>query len=96
MPVASKSNLANQDANGYVDLGLNPCQVQNGRLVNLLDPDQGDIILPAIETPLAGLETLLSNGRGLKEAGAGPGSLALPSQRSGRFRPGTASSSLRS
>ena len=38
--------LANQDASAYVDLGLVPCQVQNGKLVNLLGPDPGEIILP--------------------------------------------------
>ena len=38
--------LTNQDASGYVDLGLVPCQVQNGTLVNLIGPDAGEIILP--------------------------------------------------
>ena len=36
--------LANQDTNGYTDLGLIPCQVQGGRLVNLLGPDAGEIL----------------------------------------------------
>ncbi|MCI0856281.1 MAG: branched-chain amino acid ABC transporter substrate-binding protein [Chloroflexi bacterium] len=38
--------LANQDTSGYENLGLVPCQVQNGRLVNLLGPDAGETILP--------------------------------------------------
>ena len=38
--------LANQDNSGYVDLGLIPCQVQDGRLVNLLGPNAGEIRLP--------------------------------------------------
>ena len=38
--------LANQDNSGYVDLGLIPCQVQDGRLVNLLGPGAGEIRLP--------------------------------------------------
>ena len=38
--------LANEDTSGYTALGLIPCQVQNGRLVNLLGPDAGETILP--------------------------------------------------
>ena len=38
--------LANEDTGGYENLGLVPCQVQNGRLVNLLGPDAGETILP--------------------------------------------------
>lgn len=38
--------LANADTSGYENLGLVPCQVQNGRLVNLLGPDAGEIVLP--------------------------------------------------
>ncbi len=34
--------VANEDTSGYVDLGLIPCQVQGGRLVNLLGPDAGE------------------------------------------------------
>ena len=39
-------SLANQDTSGYVDLGLIPCQVQDGRLVNLFGPGAGEIRLP--------------------------------------------------
>jgi hypothetical protein len=38
--------LANLDTSGYVDLGLVPCQVQDGQLVNLLGPGAGEIRLP--------------------------------------------------
>ncbi len=38
--------IADLDASAYVDLGLVPCQVQGGRLVNLLGPDAGVMILP--------------------------------------------------
>ena len=38
--------LANEDTSGYVDLGLVPCQVQNGQLVNLFGPDAGETQLP--------------------------------------------------
>ena len=38
--------LAAQDTAGYIDLGLIPCQVQDGELVNLLGPDAGEIRLP--------------------------------------------------
>jgi branched-chain amino acid transport system substrate-binding protein len=38
--------LANQDTAGYIDLGLIPCQVQDGELVNLMGPDAGEIRLP--------------------------------------------------
>ena len=38
--------LANEDASAYLDLGLVPCQVQNGQLVNLQGPDAGEIRLP--------------------------------------------------
>ena len=38
--------LANQETFGYVDLGLIPCQVQDGKLVNLLGPNAGEIRLP--------------------------------------------------
>lgn len=34
--------LAAQDAAGYEDLGLIPCQVQDGELVNLFGPDAGE------------------------------------------------------
>ena len=34
------------DASAYVDLGLVPCQVQDGRLVNLLGPDAGVVLPP--------------------------------------------------
>ena len=34
--------VANEDTSGYVDLGLIPCQVQGGRLVNLLGPGAGE------------------------------------------------------
>ena len=39
-------SLAALDNSGYVDLGLIPCQVQDGKLVNLLGPDAGEIRLP--------------------------------------------------
>ena len=38
--------LAAQDAAGYENLGLIPCQVQDGRLVNLLGPGAAGIRLP--------------------------------------------------
>ena len=38
--------LAAQDPAGYENLGLIPCQVQDGKLVNLLGPDAGEIRLP--------------------------------------------------
>jgi branched-chain amino acid transport system substrate-binding protein len=38
--------IANLDESGYVDLGLVPCQVQDGRLVNLLGPGAGTLRLP--------------------------------------------------
>ncbi len=38
--------LENQDTSGYTDLGLIPCQVQDGRLVNLLGLGAGEIRLP--------------------------------------------------
>ncbi len=38
--------LAEEDATAFVDLGLVPCQVQDGVLVNLMGPGAGDIIFP--------------------------------------------------
>ena len=38
--------VARQDTSGYLNLGLIPCQVQDGRLVNLLGPGAGEIRLP--------------------------------------------------
>lgn len=38
--------LEAQDAAGYENLGLIPCQVQDGELVNLLGPDAGEIRFP--------------------------------------------------
>ncbi len=38
--------LAEQDASAYVDLGLVPCQVQDGRLVNVLGPGAGELRFP--------------------------------------------------
>ena len=38
--------LAGQDPTGYEDLGLIPCQVQDGKLVNLLGPNAGEFRLP--------------------------------------------------
>ena len=39
--------LANEDTSGYENLGLVPCQVQNGKLVNLTGPgSSGEIIEP--------------------------------------------------
>jgi len=35
--------LANQDTSAYVDLGLVPCQVQDGVLVNLIGPGAGEV-----------------------------------------------------
>jgi hypothetical protein len=35
--------LANQDPSVYVDLGLVACQVQDGRLVNVLGPGAGEL-----------------------------------------------------
>ena len=41
--------VANQDVSAYVNLGLVPCQVQSGQLVNLLGPDAGTIQFPGLE-----------------------------------------------
>lgn len=41
--------LANEDTSGYEDLGLVPCQVQGGRLVNLLGPNAGVVQFPDSE-----------------------------------------------
>jgi branched-chain amino acid transport system substrate-binding protein len=38
--------LANEDASAYFDLGLVPCQVQDGELVNLFGPDAGEVRFP--------------------------------------------------
>ena len=41
--------VANQDANAYINLGLVPCQVQDGQLVNLQGPNAGEIKFPGLE-----------------------------------------------
>ena len=40
------ASLAALDNSGYIDLGLIPCQVQDGALVNLIGPNAGEIRLP--------------------------------------------------
>ena len=40
------TSLAALDNSGYIDLGLIPCQVQDGVLVNLIGPNAGEIRLP--------------------------------------------------
>ncbi len=35
--------LVEQDASVFVDLGLVPCQVQDGKLVNLFGPGAGEL-----------------------------------------------------
>jgi len=46
LPQFIDAALATQDLNAFVDLGLVPCQAQDGRLVNLFGPGAGEIQLP--------------------------------------------------